>query len=72
MDQLISQITQRTGISEAQARQAVELVATYLQGQLPAPLAGQVAGLLGSQGAQPGGEPAQGGLGGLGNLFGSQ
>ncbi len=72
MDQLVSQITQHTGISEAQARQAVELVATYLQGLLPAPIAGQIAGLLGSQGAPAGGDQAPGGLGGLGTLFGSQ
>ena len=72
MDQLVSQITQRTGISEQQARQAVEIVANYLKGQLPAPLAGQIDGILGGQGGQQGGDQGQGGLGGLGNLFGSR
>ncbi len=68
MDQIVSQITQRTGISEEQARQAVEIVANYLKGHLPAPVAGQIDGLLGGQG----GDQAPGGLGGLGNLFGSK
>ena len=72
MDQVISQITQRTGISEEQARQAVEIVANYLKGQLPAPIAGQVDGILGGQSTQQGGDQTQGGLGGLGNLFGSK
>jgi hypothetical protein len=48
MEQLISQITQRTGISEDQARQAVDMVVTYLRGQLPGPLSAQVDGVLGS------------------------
>ncbi len=72
MDQIVSQITQRTGISEEQARQAVEIVANYLKGHLPAPVAGQIDGLLGGQGSQQGGDQAAGGLGGLGNLFGSK
>jgi hypothetical protein len=71
MDQIVSQITQRTGISEEQASQAVEIVANYLKGHLPAPVAGQIDGLLGGQGKQ-GGDQAPGGLGGLGNLFGSK
>ena len=69
MDQIVSQITQRTGISEEQARQAVEIVANYLKGHLPAPIAGQIDGILGGQ---QGGDQGQGGLGGLGNLFGSR
>jgi hypothetical protein len=46
MDELISQITQRTGVSEAQARQGVQIVADFLKDKLPAPLAGQVDAVL--------------------------
>lgn len=64
MEQLIKQITERTGISEQQAQQAVETVLTFLKGRLPAPLASQLdnalAGDLSSLGDQ-----AQDALGGL-------
>ncbi len=71
MDPLIQQIVQRTGISEAQARQAVEAVVGHLKGRLPAPLAGQLDKLIG--GGDPSGKPGSGGLaGGLGGLFGGK
>lgn len=37
MDELVNQITQRTGISADQARQAVQIMADYLKTKLPAP-----------------------------------
>ena len=67
MDQLISQITERTGITVDQAREAVQVVTTYLKDKLPAPIAAQVDGLLSGQ---PLGDAAQQALGGLGGLFG--
>ena len=67
MDQLISQITERTGITADQAREAVQVVTTYLKDKLPAPIAAQVDGLLSGQ---PLGDAAQQALGGLGGLFG--
>jgi uncharacterized protein (DUF2267 family) len=59
LDELIKQITQRTGISEEQAKQAVAQVLEFLNQRLPAPIASQVEGLL------KGGMPDLGGLGGL-------
>jgi len=50
MDQLINQITARTGITHDQAQQAVDTVVNYLKSRLPAPLAGQIDGLLGGRG----------------------
>jgi uncharacterized protein (DUF2267 family) len=49
MEQLIAEITQRTGISDQQAREAVNTVLTFLKGRLPAPIAAQIDGLLGGQ-----------------------
>jgi len=75
MDELIRQVTERTGISEQQARTAVETVLGFLKTRLPAPLAGHLDSFTG------GGAPAEGGggglagqagdvLGGLGGMFG--
>ena len=47
MDELIKLVTQKAGISEAQAQQAVETVMGFLKDKLPAPIASQVEGLLG-------------------------
>jgi len=59
MQELIKLVAQRTGISEDQAKGAVETVIGFLKERLPAPIAGQIDGLLG--GAAPGlGNLAQG------------
>ena len=62
MEELIQQVAQRTGISEAQAQTAVTTVLGFLKTRLPEPLAGQLDGLLG--GAAGAGGDALGGLGG--------
>ena len=71
MDELIRQVTERTGISEEQARTAVQTVLGYLQKNMPAGISDQLGGLLGGAG---GGGGAQGGvgdiLGGLGGMLG--
>ena len=65
MDELIKQVVQKTGISEEQARAAIQTVAGFLKDKLPAPVAGQVDALLG------GGSPDLGDLGkSLGGMFG--
>jgi hypothetical protein len=65
MDELIKLLTQKVGITEKQAAQAVETVIGYLKGQLPAPLASQIDGILGGAGkAQDLGSLAKG-MGGL-------
>jgi len=46
MDELVKQITERTGISEAQARTAVDTVIGFLKQRLPEPLGGQLDSLL--------------------------
>jgi hypothetical protein len=66
MQELINQVTQRTGISEDQARQAVETVLGFLKDKLPAPIAGQLDNVV-SGGS---GEGTSGG-GGLSDLAGS-
>lgn len=53
MDDLIKQVTQKAGISEDQAKQAIETVLGFIKDKLPAPIASQVAGVLGG-GETPG------------------
>jgi uncharacterized protein (DUF2267 family) len=54
MEELVRQVVERTGISEAQARTAVETVVGFLKERLPAPIAGQVDGALGAAGGAVG------------------
>lgn len=72
MEELIKQVTERTGISEEQARTAVQTVLGYLQNNLPAGLSQQLGGLLGGSGGAGGGIPGGMGdlMGGLGGLLG--
>jgi len=69
MNELIQQITSRTGLSPDQAQGAAETVIHFLKERLPAPLASHLDGLLGSnsEGTTEGEAPAEGG-GLLGNL----
>jgi hypothetical protein len=50
MDELIKRITEKTGISEEQARGAVNTVSGFLKEKLPAPIAGQVDNVLSGAG----------------------
>ena len=63
MDELVKLVTKKTGIPEAQAKQAVEIVIGYLKKKLPAPVASQIDGILGG-GASQAADVAKG-LGGL-------
>jgi nucleoid DNA-binding protein len=72
MEILIQQITERTGISDSQARQAVEMVTNYLKSQLPSPVAAQIDSLLSGQDSQNMTDQAQQMLGNLGGIFGKQ
>ncbi len=68
MDELIKLVSQKTGISQAQAKQAVELVVKFLKDKLPAPIAGQLDAVL-----EGGKLPDLGGLSeGLGGLLGKK
>ncbi|MGD2206650.1 MAG: hypothetical protein PVH17_07715 [Anaerolineae bacterium] len=47
MSELVKLVSQKTGLSDELARSAVETVLGYLKDKLPAPVAGQIDGLLG-------------------------
>jgi uncharacterized protein (DUF2267 family) len=46
MDELIKLVTSKTGISEEQAKGAVQTVLGFLKEKLPAPIAAQVEGVI--------------------------
>lgn len=70
MDQLIEQITTKTGISPEQAREATQTVIDFVKSKLPAPLAGQIDGLLNNPGAGDTIQQAESALENLGGMFG--
>lgn len=74
MEELIKQVTERTGITEAQARTAIETVMNHLRDKLPASVSGTIDGALGG-GANVAGDlsdTAQNMLGGIGGIFGKK
>jgi hypothetical protein len=72
MEELIQQIVSKTGISESNARSAIETVVNFLKTKLPAPLAGQVDAALGSAGGALGNVDL-GNIGSsIGGLFGKK
>ena len=50
MEELIKQVTAKTGISEDQARTAVTTVLGFIKDKLPAPIAGQIDNVIGGGG----------------------
>lgn len=70
MDQLIDQIVQKTGTSRDQASHAAQSVVAFLKDKLPGPIASQLDGVLGGQGAGGIAGQAQQALGGLGGSLG--
>jgi uncharacterized protein (DUF2267 family) len=66
MDELIELVSEKTGISEEQATQAVETVMDYLKEHLPEPVADQIEGLL------SGDVDTDSLMEGLGGLFGGK
>lgn len=74
MDELIKQVVERTGISEQQARGAVDTVLGFLKNRLPEPLSGQLDGLVGGASGAVGGLADTAGdvLGGLGSMLGGK
>lgn len=73
MEELVRQVSQRTGLDEEKARGAVETVLGFLKARLPAPVAGQIDNAIGGSGGG-GGLADQAGnvLGGLGGMFGKK
>lgn len=69
MEELVKQVSERTGLGEDKARQAVETVVNFLKARLPGPLAGQVDSVL----ANPQASDAIGSVADkLGGLFGGE
>jgi nucleoid DNA-binding protein len=50
MDELVQLVAEKAGVSEDQARQAVDTVVEYLKEKLPEPIAGQVDKVLSGSG----------------------
>ena len=69
MDEVVKLIVDRTGISEDLARMAAQTVIGFLKDKLPAPIAGQIDGLLGNSGP---GSKAGNLLSGLGGILGKK
>lgn len=69
LDELVAQISQRTGLPQDKAEQAARTAVEFLDSRLPAPIGGQLGKLVHGEGG--GGMPDLGGLaGGLGGMFG--
>ncbi len=66
MDQLVELVSEKVGLSEDQARQAVETVIDYLKENLPDPIAKQVDNVLSGSG----GVDVDGLAKGLGGMLG--
>lgn len=66
MDELIKQVTAKTGVSEDQARSAVTTVLNFLKNKLPAPIAGQIDNAIGGGSSGAAGDIAAK----VGGLFG--
>ncbi len=62
MDELIKLVVQKTGIPAATAKTAVETVIGFLKKKLPAPIAGQIDGVLGNPNLASQASSALGGL----------
>lgn len=65
MDELVKQVSQRTGLPADQAKAAVEAVIGVLKGMLPPAIAGQLDSLLGGSGGSSNPNDPLGGLGGM-------
>lgn len=65
MEELVKLVSQKTGIPENTARQAVDTVLGYLKERLPDPIAGQVEALLAGGGLPDDLGDIAKGLGGL-------
>ena len=74
MDELVKQVVAKTGLPEEQARQAAEVVVSFLKEKLPEPIAGQIDAVLGGSAGDISGmaEQASGLVGGLGGLLGKK
>jgi hypothetical protein len=65
MDELVKAISERTGLSEKQSRQAAETAVSFIKERLPEPMAGQLDNLLSGEGLAGGADNLIKGLGGM-------
>lgn len=72
MEELVKLVSSKVGISDAQARSAVETVVAFLKAKLPAPIAGHVESALGAAGSGLGNVDLGGLAGSLGGMFGKK
>ncbi len=71
MDELVKLVQQKTGLQEAQAKQAVETVLGFLKEKLPAPIAAQLEAALNNESVvDQASDLLKKGSGGLGGLLG--
>ena len=71
LDDLVAQISQRTGLPQDKAQQAAQTAVEFLDSRLPAPVGGNLAKLV-HGGGEGGGVPDLGNLAGsLGGMFGA-
>jgi len=69
MNELVNLIVKKTGIPAATAQTVVNMVVDFLKKKLPAPVAGQIDGLLSNDANV---QKAEGALGGLSSMFGKK
>jgi hypothetical protein len=74
MEELIKQVSQRSGISEDQARKAVDTVLGYMRDKLPASASGMIDSVIGGGANVAGGvaDTAQNVLGNIGGMLGKK
>lgn len=60
MDELINQVSQRTGLAPDKARTAVDTVIGYVRGKLPGPVASQLDSVIGGGGGANVGDAMKG------------
>lgn len=72
MDQLISQVADRIGVSQDKAREAVEMVLKFMKEKLPSPASDQIEQFLkvGDDASGAAGDVANQVMKGLGGMFG--
>jgi hypothetical protein len=69
MNELVNLVVSKTGIPAATAQTVVNVVLDFLKKKLPAPVAGQIDGLLSNDANV---KKAEGVLGNVSNLFGKK
>lgn len=69
MEEIVKQVAERTGISQDQARQAVQMVVSTIKERLPPQFAGQIDAIVSGPGS---GDAASQALGALGGMFGKK